>query len=172
VGAGNQLQVPLSRCDLPGAADDNTDRGPAVRSSVVAMAQTVESLTWVGQGAGAYGKRFASTVGASAIHGVLAFGLDSALHQDPRSYRSRGTGSWRRAGHVLAAPYDTHDSGGETVSTWRPVVHTAPPSFRTSGFRTGRPGMQQALSRSPPICQQPRARFWPDLKHKILLDNC
>src|ERR1035437_613368 len=37
-----------------------------------------------GQGAGGYGKRFASTVGGSAVHGALAFGLDSALHQDPR----------------------------------------------------------------------------------------
>lgn len=34
-----------------------------------------------GQGGGAYGKRFASTVGCSGIHAVLAFGLDSTLHQ-------------------------------------------------------------------------------------------
>lgn len=49
-----------------------------------------------GQGAGAYGKRFASTVGCSGIHAVLAFGLDSTLHQD--------LGIFDRAGQ---------DSGGE-----------------------------------------------------------
>ena len=48
-----------------------------------------------GQGGGAYGKRFASALGGSAIHGALAFGLDSALHQDPRYFRSCNPGFWR-----------------------------------------------------------------------------
>src|SRR6202167_6604185 len=36
-----------------------------------------------GGGAAGYGKRLGSTLGASGIHGGLAFGLDSALHEDP-----------------------------------------------------------------------------------------
>ena len=36
-----------------------------------------------GQGAGAYGKRFVSTVGGVAIYGTLGFALDSTLHEDP-----------------------------------------------------------------------------------------
>src|SRR5580698_5496397 len=73
-----------------------------------------------GQGAGAYGERFASALGGSAIHGALAFGLDSTLHQDPRYYRSRDTGFWRRTAHAFRGTILTHtDSGGETLSTWR-----------------------------------------------------
>ena len=45
-----------------------------------------------GQGAGAYGKRFASTLAWSGIHSTLAFGLDSTLHQDPQYFPSGKTG--------------------------------------------------------------------------------
>src|SRR6266576_1029294 len=54
-----------------------------------------------GQGASAYGKRFASTVAWSGIHSTLAFGLDSTLKQDPRYFRSESTGFWRRCGHAV-----------------------------------------------------------------------
>jgi hypothetical protein len=73
-----------------------------------------------GQGAGAYGKRFSSTLAWSGIHSTLAFGLDSTLHQDPRYFRSQEKGFWRRAGHALRGTLLTRtDSGGETLSTWR-----------------------------------------------------
>lgn len=58
------------------------------------------SREW-GQGTDAYGKRLASTLGASAIHGVVAFGLDSTLHQDPRYFRSRDTSLFRRIAHAF-----------------------------------------------------------------------
>ena len=73
-----------------------------------------------GQGWRAYGKRVASTEGAVAIHTVLAFGLDSALHEDPRYFRSGHAGLWRRLASVLRGTVLTHtDQGGETFSTWR-----------------------------------------------------
>ena len=73
-----------------------------------------------GQGAGAYGERFASTVATTAIHGALAFGLDSALHQDPRYFRSCNPGFWRRMAHAFRGTMLTRtDSGGEALSTGR-----------------------------------------------------
>ena len=76
-------------------------------------------LEWK-QGGAAYGKRFASMVAWSGVHGALAFGLDSTLHQDPRYYPSRDTGFWRRSGHALRGTILTRtDRGGETLSTWR-----------------------------------------------------
>lgn len=73
-----------------------------------------------GQGASGYDKRLASTVGAAGIHGVLAFGMDTALHQDPRYYRAGGAGLWRRTGHAIRGTILTRtDAGGETLSTWR-----------------------------------------------------
>ena len=72
------------------------------------------------EGGEAYGKRVASMVAWSGIHSALAFGLDSTLHQDPRYYRSRGTGFWRRSGRALRGTILTRtDRGGETLSTWR-----------------------------------------------------
>src|SRR5579863_7099068 len=74
----------------------------------------------VGAGRDAYGKRLAFTLGASAIRGVLAFGLDSTLHQDPRYFRSRDACIWRRTAHAFRGTTLTHtDRGGETLSTWR-----------------------------------------------------
>lgn len=73
-----------------------------------------------GGGAAPYGKRFGSTMAWVGIHSALAFGLDSALHQDPRYFRSGGTGFWRRAGHAVRGTMLTRtDSGRETLSTWR-----------------------------------------------------
>jgi hypothetical protein len=72
------------------------------------------------QGAGPYGKRFASTLAWSGVHSAMAFGLDSTLHQDPRYYRSGDKGFWRRSGHALRGTMLTRtDSGKETLSTWR-----------------------------------------------------
>jgi hypothetical protein len=73
-----------------------------------------------GGGAAGYGKRLGSTLAASGIHGVLAFGLDSALHEDPRYFRSRSTGFWNRTGHAVRGTILTRtDAGGETFSVWR-----------------------------------------------------
>ena len=68
--------------------------------------QALDTPTEWGKGGAGYGKRFASTAAWSGIHSTLAFGLDTALHQDPRYYRS-GAGGWRRVGHA-AARDDTH----------------------------------------------------------------
>ena len=73
-----------------------------------------------GQGGSGYGKRFASTAACSGIHSTLAFGLDSALHEDPRYFRSAAGGFWHRAGHAFRGTILTHtDRGTETVSLWR-----------------------------------------------------
>jgi hypothetical protein len=69
--------------------------GPLALLGSVAYAGILQGIgtpaEW-GGGAAGYGKRLASTLACSGIHGVLAFGLDSALHEDPRYFRSRSTG--------------------------------------------------------------------------------
>jgi hypothetical protein len=92
----------------------------------------LESATWAGylqetdsprewgQGGVGYGKRLTSTLGYSGLRNTIAFGLDSALHQDPRYHRAGGTGFWRRTGHAFRGTILTHtDSGHETLATWR-----------------------------------------------------
>jgi hypothetical protein len=46
--------------------------------------------------------------------------LDSALHEDPRYFRSAGGSFWHRTGHAFRGIILTHtDHGTETFSVWR-----------------------------------------------------
>jgi hypothetical protein len=125
------------------------------------------------QGAGAYGKRFASTVGYTAIYGAMAFGLDSTLHQDPRYFRSSSTGFWRRTGHALRGTILTRtDSGGETLSTWR-LGSAYGAAFLSNQWypdrlNTVRLGVVQGSVRlGLDFFANLGAEFWPDLKRKL-----
>jgi hypothetical protein len=127
-----------------------------------------------GQDAGAYGKRFASTVGCSGIHAVLAFGLDSTLHQDPRYFRSQGTGFWHRTVHALRGTILTRtDRGGETLSTWR-LGSAYGAAFLSNQWypdrlNTVRLGvLEGSLQLGFDFASNLGSEFWPDLKRKML----
>lgn len=127
-----------------------------------------------GQGAGAYGKRVVSTVGYTAVYGALAFGLDSTLHQDPRYFRSRSTGFWRRTGHALRSTILTRtDRGGETLSTWR-LGSAYGAAFLSNQWypdrlNTVRLGVAQgSLRLGLDFVANLGSEFWPDFKRKIL----
>src|SRR5579862_2010155 len=132
--------------------------------------QEINSPTEWGQGGEAYGKRFASTVAWSGIHSTLAFGLDSALHQDPRYYRSLRNGFWRRSAHALRGTILTRtDSGGETFSIWRigsaygaaflsNLWYPARLDTARQGFIDGSLGLGFSLASNL------GAEFWPDVK--------
>lgn len=82
--------------------------------------QEVDFPTEWGQGAAGYGKRLGSTLGYSGIRNTIGFGLDTALRQDPRYYRSTETGLWRRVKYAMRETVMTRtDSGSETFATWR-----------------------------------------------------
>jgi len=126
-----------------------------------------------GLGADSYGKRFASALGGSAIHGALAFGLDSTLHQDPRYYRSGNTGFGRRMAHAFRGTILTRtDSGRETVSTWR-LGSAYGAAFLTNEWypdrvNTVRLGaLQGSLHFGFDFVSNIGAEFWPDVKQKL-----
>jgi hypothetical protein len=82
--------------------------------------QEIDTPTEWGQGGSPYARRLASTAACSGIHSALAFGLDSALHEDPRYFRSAGGSFWHRTGHAFRGVILTHtDHGTETFSFWR-----------------------------------------------------
>ncbi|MCU1232571.1 MAG: hypothetical protein JWP63_538 [Candidatus Solibacter sp.] len=126
-----------------------------------------------GQGGAAYGKRVASTAGWSGIHSVLAFGLDTTLHQDPRYYRSLNRGFWRRTGHALRGTVVTRtDRGGETISTWR--IGSAYGSAFLSNLwypdrlNTVKLGMiQGSVGLGFGLVGNIGAEFWPDIKRSV-----
>jgi hypothetical protein len=127
-----------------------------------------------GSGSGAYGKRFASTLAWSGIHGAMAFGLDSTLHQDPRYSRSLRTGFWRRSAHALRGTILTRtDSGGETFSTWR--VGSAYGAAYLSNqwypdrLNTVRLGfLQGSVTLGFGLVSNLGAEFLPDIRRKVL----
>lgn len=150
--------------------------GPSAVAGIAAYAgflQKINSPSEWGQGAGAYGDRLASTASWAGIHGVVAFGLDSTLHEDPRYYRSLRTGFWRRSAHALRGTLLTHtDSGGETVSVWR--IGSAYSAAYLSNLwyparlDTARLGfLQGSLTLGFGFAANLGTEFWPDLKRKF-----
>jgi hypothetical protein len=130
-----------------------------------------------GQGSKAYGKRVASTVGYTAIHASLAFGLDSALHQDPRYLRSLDTGFWRRSAHALHHTIMTRtDSGGQTLAIWR-VGSAYGAAFLSNQWYPDRLntvslGLEQgSLQLGFDFAGNLASEFWPDIKRRILRRN-
>jgi len=150
--------------------------GPLAIAGIAAYAgflQEINSPSEWGQGADAYGKRLASTAAWAGIHGTLAFGLDSTLHQDPRYYRSLSTGFLRRSAHAFRETILTHtDSGGETFSTWR--VGSAYGAAYLSNLwyparlDTAREGfLDGSVTLGFGFVTNLATEFWPDIKSKF-----
>ncbi len=127
-----------------------------------------------GQGGLGYGKRLGSTLAYGGVRNLLGFGLDSALHEDPRYYRSTERGMWRRSKHAFRETILTHkDSGGETLAVWRfgsaygaafisnqwypDRVNTVALGFSQGSTQIGFDFLSNLGS-----------EFWPDIKKKLL----
>jgi hypothetical protein len=135
--------------------------------------QMTDSPTEWGQGSEGYSKRVGSSAASSGIRAVLAFGLDSTLHQDPRYFRSDSTGFWPRTGHALRGTILTRtDSGGETLSTWR-LGSAYGAAFISNQWypdrlNTVRRGFVNGSTRLGfDLAKNVIAEFWPDIKRKI-----
>jgi hypothetical protein len=96
------------------------------------------------------------------------------LHQDPRYFRSLGSGFGRRAAHALRATILTRtDSGGETLSTWR-LGSDYGAAFlsnewypdRVNTVRLG--ALQGSLHLGFDLIGNLGVEFWPDIRRKIL----
>jgi len=135
--------------------------------------QLTDSPTEWGQGGDGYSRRVGSSAASSGIRAVLAFGLDSALQQNPRYFRSGSTGFWSRTGHALRGTILTRtDSGGETLSTWR-LGSAYGAAFISNQWypdrlNTVRHGLVNGSIRLGfDLAKNVFAEFWPDIKRKI-----
>lgn len=73
-----------------------------------------------GQGFDAYGKRYASSFGSNLTRQTIAFGLEGALHEDPRYFPSEDKRFGMRIKSVLLQTVTTRtDSGGRRFATAR-----------------------------------------------------
>jgi hypothetical protein len=150
--------------------------GPEGLTSSIVYAgylQEIDSPREWGQGGAGYGRRLGSTLAYSGVRNALGFGLDSALHQNPRYYRAGGTGLWRRTGHAIRGTILTRtDSGGETFATWRfGSAYSA--AFLSNQWRPDRVNTA-SLSLSQGSTQigfdllaNLGSEFWPDIRSRI-----
>jgi hypothetical protein len=126
------------------------------------------------QGVPGYAERLASTLAYSGIRNTLAFGLDTALHQDPRYYRAGDAGFWHRMGHVIGGTILTRkDSGGETFATWRFGSAYAAAFLSNEWYpdrlNTVKLGFVQGTAQIGfDALANLRTEFWPDIKKKVL----
>jgi hypothetical protein len=151
--------------------------GPAALAGsavITSYLQGTDSPREWGQAGAGYGKRLGSTLAYSGIRNLLAFGLDSALHQDPRYYRSGDTGLWRRTKHAFRGTILTRtDSGRETLATWR-FGSAYGVTFLSNEWYPGRLNtVKLSLAQGSTqigfdLLSNLGAEFWPDVKNKLL----
>lgn len=133
-----------------------------------------DPIEW-GQGMAGYARRYGSSVGDTAARNMLAFGLDSALRQDPRFFRSKQTGFWPRAKDAMLQTLITRtDSGGRTFATWRfgsaYGAHLVSYSWRPDSVRTvGRVFTGGSTTLASDTVSNLFREFWPDIKKRLRL---
>jgi hypothetical protein len=151
--------------------------GPAALAGAVVYDGFLQGIDFPrewGPGGLGYAKRFGSTLAYSGVRNLLGFGLDSALHQDPRYYRSTERGAWRRTKHAFRETILTHkDSGGETLSTWR-LGSAYGAAFISNEWYPDRVntialGLSQGSTQLGfDLLSNLGSEFWPDIKRKLL----
>ena len=86
--------------------------GPALGAGIGQWRDTPPE--W-GQGAGAYGTRFASGFGRSVISRTIAFGVAAADREDSRFIPSSETGIWRRTRHAIVGTFVSRTPTGGSL---------------------------------------------------------
>jgi len=136
------------------------------------LQETNSPREW-GQGERGYRKRLGSELAYTGVRNSIAFGLDTALHQDPRYHRSDETGFWRRTGHAVRGTVLTRtDSGTETFATWR-IGSAYGAAFISNEWQPDRVNtislsLQQGTAQIGfDLLANMRAEFWPDVKRKM-----
>ena len=144
--------------------------GPALGAGI---GQWEDSPAEWGQGADAFGKRYASGFGRSAIARTISFGLAAADGEDSRYFRSRESGIWRRTRHAAVATFVSRGRNGERVPALSRFVGVysagfianswEPPSQRDAGHAIER-GSTALLSG---VGWRLFDEFWPDFRHAL-----
>ena len=86
--------------------------GPALGAGIGQWRDTPPE--W-GQGAGAYGTRFASGFGRSVISRTIALGVATADQEDSRFIPSSETGIWRRTRHAIVGTFVSRTPTGGSM---------------------------------------------------------
>ena len=153
-----------------------TAYGPGTLVGIAAIAgyqELVKAPNEWKPGGASYEQRLGYIGTLSGIRGVFGFGLDSALHEDPRYYRSTSTGFFRRAAHAVRGTVLTRtDSGGETLSFWRLGSDYGAAFLSNTAYpdRLDRPHqgfLQGSEIMGVDLACNLGAEFWPDIRKTL-----
>ena len=121
----------------------------ATAGAVAGIQQAKNSYWEWGQGAGAYGKRFAAAYGTAAQSLLITSGVAaSLLRQDPRYfYNGRGTVA-RRAGYALGSAFRTKGNNGKWQPPYAGVIGTVISAEISSTYYPGARTQYSLLGRT------------------------
>lgn len=141
--------------------------GPAIGAGIGQWRDTPPE--W-GQGADAYGVRYASGFGRSVISHTIEFGFAAADHEDTRFFPSNETGVWRRTRHAIIGTFVSRTPSGGSMPAFSRFagVYSAgfianawePPSQNDTGHALERGSTALLSSVGWHIFEE----FWPDIR--------
>jgi len=143
-------------------------------AAYVGLLQEVNFPREWGQGGLGYGKRLGSELAYAGVRNALSFGLDTALHQNPRYDHSREAGFWPRAKHAFRRTILTRtDAGTETFATWRfgsaYAANFLSNEWYPDRVNTVKLGLLEGTTQIGfDLLANLGSEFWPDVKKKIL----
>jgi hypothetical protein len=141
--------------------------GPALGAGVGQWRDTPPE--W-GQGAGAYGIRFASGFGRSVISRTIAFGVAAADREDSRFVPSNETGIWRRTRHAVVGTFVSRTPNGGAMPAFSRfagvysagfIANTWEPRSQDSTAHALERGSTALLSS---VGWHVFEEFWPDIR--------
>jgi hypothetical protein len=125
------------------------------------------------RGPDGFAKRFGSEAGRSGVREMLGFGLDTALHTDPRLYRSTHTGFRRRLFDALSQVVVTRtESGGHAPAIANVGSAFAAGQIQTIWMPANDAHFRDGLVDAGVMLMGDAARdvareFWPDIRRKL-----
>jgi hypothetical protein len=100
-----------------------------------AYAQSTNTPGEWGRGAEGYGKRFASDFGTLVARQTFAFGLETALHQDPRYFPSGEKGFLRRTKYALKRAVIARTDSGDDQFAYARIGSALGASFLANAWQ-------------------------------------
>jgi hypothetical protein len=142
---------------------------------ISAVGQAENSEPAYGQGWGAYGKRYATSMADGVIEGYMVSGvLPSVLRQDPRYFVLGKGGFWHRTEYALSRLIITRSDSGNAVFNASEIFGSAsaaaistygyhPANDKTFGNAASVWGTQVGYDGLAFVVKE----FWPDIRRKI-----
>lgn len=144
--------------------------GPALGAGIGQWRDTPPE--W-GQGAGAYGTRFASGFGRSVISRTIAFGVAAADHEDSRFVPSNQTGIWRRTRHAIIGTFISRTPAGGSMPAFSRFAGVYGAGFIANAWEPrSQDDAAHALERGSTALLSSMGwhifeEFWPDIRNAL-----